>query len=499
MRLEGQGFDMVIDAAVTFIAGLQRRRRVARVTAWTLVAITLIAPSLAPSLLGHSIYLLGVVAVVAAAGLTDFATSVIAAAVALLAALAMELRLRSPPMDIGVRATLFVAMTLLTAMGAEAFRRFQGDATRVLAELRTSEALTRTILETGPDAMLVIDVHGRVSRFSPAGEALFGWSAEEVIGRNVSMLMPAPYHSEHDGYISRYLRTGERRIIGQSREVTGRKRDGTEFPMMLHVGEVRVGDDRYFTGFLHDLTELHAANQRTQDLRAQLAHIWSMTSLGEMAAVLAHELNQPLAAITNYLRGARNVTARLELENDDLLEALDKAGDQAIRAGEIIRRMRNMVTRNAADPTPESLSDLIREIDFMSNLIAREGGATLRYDLAEGPDEVLADRIQVQQVTTNLVRNAVEAMRHMGSRLLVVSTVRKGPWWIVRVEDSGPGIPPGAAERLFEPLLSEKVQGMGLGLSISRAIIEGHSGSIWVEDSLLGGAAFCFKLPAASF
>jgi len=376
-------------------------------------------------------------------------------------------------------------MTALTVIGAEAFRRFHRNAMTAQADLRRSEALTRTILETGPDAMLVIDAAGAVARFSPGGEALFGWSADEVIGRNVSMLMQEPYHGERAG------------MIGRSREVTGRRKDGSHFPMMLHVGEVMIGEERYFTSFIQDLTELRAANDRSQDLKAQLAHMWSIRSLGELAAVLAHELNQPLSALVNYLRGARSISARLELADDDLLDALDKAGDQAIRAGEIIRRMRDMVARSAADPQPQSLSAVITEIDFMTQLIAREAGATVRYDLAEARDLVLADRIQIQQVTTNLVRNAVEAMRDMRWRLLTISTRHEPPAWIVRVEDSGPGVPAGTAEHLFEPLHSDKSQGMGLGLSISRTIIESHSGQIWVENSLLGGAAFCFRLPEA--
>lgn len=490
---------MVVDAAVALLARIHRDQRTARLATTALVAIAVAAPYAAPTLFGASIYLLGVIAVVFAAGLTDLFTTFCAAAVVFVAAYLMDVRRQVSPVDADVRAVVFVVMTVMTAMGAEAFRRFHGSATTVLGELQRSEALTRTMLQTGPDAMLVIDVHGAVSRFSPAGEALFGWTADEVIGRNINMLMPLPYHGEHDGYIARYLQTGERRIIGKRREVVGLKKDGTEFPMMLHVGEVRIGDERYFTGFVHDLTELRVANARTQDLRAQLALIWSMNSLGEMAAVLAHELNQPLSAVTNYLRAARSIAARLELTDDDLLEALQKAGDQAIRAGEIIRRMRNMVTRRATDPKPESLAGLIGEIDYMIDLVVRDGGAAVQYRLAEPPDDVLVDRIQIQQVITNLVRNAVEALQNRDLRVVAICTEYSAGGWVVRVEDNGPGVSPEAAQRLFEPLQNDKTKGMGLGLSISRTIVESHFGAIWVEDSLLGGAAFCFRLtPAAT-
>jgi two-component system sensor kinase FixL len=476
---------MIIDAAVEVLARVQQRRRLAQLTAAGSVTAALLAPILAPDLFGQSLYVLGVIAVIAAAGLTDLACTLAAAALVLAAGCALDFRLGARPVDIAVRAALFVLTTVLTGMGAEAFRRFHRQAMTAEADLRKSEALTRTLLETGPDAMLFIDAAGAVVRFSRAGEALFGWSADDVVGRNVTMLLRPPYHGGHDQY------------IGKSREVTGRRKDGSHFPMMLHVVALRIEEERYFAAFIHDLTELRAANDRTQDLRAQLAHIWSMRSLGELASVMAHELNQPLSALVNYLRGARRISMRLELADSELLYALDKAGDQAIRAGEIIRRMRDMVSRSAADPRPEGLSAMITEIDFMTQLIAREGGATVRYDLAEENDYVLADRIQIQQVTTNLVRNAVEAMRETRWRLLTISTRHEPPWWIVRVEDSGPGVPAETVEQLFEPLQSGKSQGMGLGLSISRTIVESHSGQIWVENSLLGGAAFCFRLPEA--
>jgi len=268
--------------------------------------------------------------------------------------------------------------------------------------------------------------------------------------------------------------------------------------MLVHIAAVEVSGERRFTCFLHDLSEIRAAHEKTQDLNAQLAHMWGIQSLGEMAAVLAHELNQPLAAIANYTSGARAITARMELPDDGLIEALDRTNAQAIRAGEIIRRMRKLVTRKETERRGESLAGLIGEVDFMINLAAREGSVDVRYALATGADAVHVDRIQIQQVVMNLVRNAVEAVRGRQDPVVLISTEKTERGWAVRVEDNGPGLKPERAENLFQPMRSEKSDGMGLGLSISRAIVEGHGGEIWTEDSRFGGAAFCFMVPAAS-
>ena len=458
-------------------------------------AAALAIPAILPALFGHSTYLFGTAAVLACAGLAG-PFSVLAGALAVVAGAAVLDHAAgiAPGEQVG-RAVVFLAIAAVAAWWARAQRQDQGRLLTALAEQAQQEAVLRSILETGPDAMLMIDGRGVVSRFSPAAERLFGWASDEVIGRNVSMLMPAPYQGEPDGYIGRYLQTGERQIIGKSRQVQGLRKDGTHFPMMLHVGEVSLGEERQFTGFVHDLTALQAAHDRSQDLRAQLTHVWSMNSLGDMAAVLAHELNQPLSAIANYVRGARTLVARMELADDELLDAVEQAGNQAVRAGEIIRRMRNLISSSNAEQKPESLASLISEIDFMVNLMARDADIAVQDSLAEGPDEVVVDRIQIQQVVTNLVRNATEALRGRAHRVVEIQTRRIGPNWVVSVGDSGPGVSPAMADKLFYPLASSKKRGMGLGLSVSRAIIARHGGEIWVETSRLGGAAFCFNLP----
>ena len=212
--------------------------------------------------------------------------------------------------------------------------------------LRTRETHLRSILETIPDAMIVIDGHGIMQFFSTAAERQFGYTEQEAIGQNVSMLMPEPDRTRHDSYLARYRSTGERHIIGIGRIVTGKRKDGTTFPMHLSIGEMQSGGEPYFTGFVRDLTEHQQTQARLQELQSELVHVSRLSAMGEMASALAHELNQPLAAISNYMKGSRRLLAGSTDPNTPKIEsAMDRAAEQAMRAGQIIRRLRDFVAR----------------------------------------------------------------------------------------------------------------------------------------------------------
>ena len=287
--------------------------------------------------------------------------------------------------------------------------------------LRTRESHLRSILETIPDAMIVIDGHGIMQFFSSAAERQFGYTEHEAIGQNVSMLMPEPDRSRHDGYLARYRSTGERHIIGIGRIVTGKRKDGTTFPMHLSIGEMQSGGAPYFTGFVRDLTEHQQTQARLQELQSELVHVSRLSAMGEMASALAHELNQPLAAISNYMKGSRRLLAASADPNTPKIEsALDRAAEQAIRAGQIIRRLRDFVSRGESEKRVESLSKLIEEAGALGLTGAREQGVQLRFNLDPEHDLVLVDRVQIQQVLVNLFRNALEAMAHSPRRELIV-------------------------------------------------------------------------------
>jgi two-component system, LuxR family, sensor kinase FixL len=360
------------------------------------------------------------------------------------------------------------------------------------------EAHLRSILDTVPEAMIVIDERGLMQSFSSAAERLFGYGASEVLGRNVNMLMPAPYRDNHDAYLARYLRTGEKRIIGVGRVVVGERKDGSTFPMELAVGEMISGATRYFTGFIRDLTERQQADARLQELQAELVHISRLTALGEMASALAHELNQPLSAIANYMKGSRRLLENMSDQQSMMIrEAMDKAAEQSLRAGQIIRRLRDFVARGETERRIESLKKLLEEASALALVGAKDRGVRVTYALDPELDAVLVDKVQIQQVVLNLVRNAIEAMEQSSRRDLMIGTERGSDGMaVIKVADTGTGIAPEIADQLFQPFITTKSHGLGVGLSISRTIVESHGGRIWVEPNPAGGTIFRFTLRA---
>ena len=349
--------------------------------------------------------------------------------------------------------------------------------------------------------MVVIDDRGVILSFSAAAEKMFGYAEAEVLGENVSMLTPSPDRERHDSYLENYRRTGERKIIGIGRVTTARHRDGFTFPIELSIGEAWLGDKRIFTGFIHDITRRQQTALRLQDLQSELAHVGRLSEMGTLASSLAHELNQPLTAVANYCETARDLLAS-DPDPDTMImirEAMDDAATQAIRAGLIVRRLRDFISTGETERKTESLQRLLTEANALALIGSREHGIEVQVQLDPTADQVCVDRIQIQQVLVNIIRNAIDAMGDSTVRSLTIRTEAERPGFVcVNIEDSGSGISESVAAQLFQPFVTSKESGMGIGLSICRTIVEAHGGRIWFEPAPESGTIFYFTLPTGA-
>lgn len=391
----------------------------------------------------------------------------------------------------------FFSTGTLMSFGGHLFRRSLINSGRVYAELQKREADLRAILDTVPDSIVVIDERGIIVRFSPGAQSQFGWLADEAIGQNVTMLMPSPYREQHQAHIDRYTRLKNSDFIGRSRLLTGLRKDGSSFPIELSLGELNIDDRHHYVGFIRDLTDRQETEQRMQELQTELFHVSRLSALGQLASAIAHEINQPLSAIANYIAGAKKLAAHGG-DRDALASALEFAAREAIRAGETIRKLRAFLSRGETDMRPEGLAGLIEE----SITIALAGNRTrkirLQTRLTPAIHLVVVDKVQIQQVLLNLIRNGMEAMNDTTKRQLVIETeLNTDGMAVISVIDSGSGLSPEVQEQLFKPFVTSKSTGMGIGLSITRSIVEAHGGKIWTEPNPDGGTIFRFTVRTA--
>jgi len=363
----------------------------------------------------------------------------------------------------------------------------------------TDDTLFQTLSATAVDGIVVIDEFGTVQVYNTACQTLFGYSADEIIGENVKTLMPDPYRTEHDRFLENYRSTGERKIIGVGREVVGRRKDGETFPMYLSVGEGTLHGKRIFVGIIHDLTSRENTRRQMSLLQSELLHVARLSDMTQMVAALAHELNQPLAAIMNYVKAARRTIGAWEsTQRAKTEELIDKAAEQTARAGRIIRNLRDFLKKRESVRTQEDINAVVREGIELSLAGTGHANIELRLDLTQENPMVLIDKIQVQQVVINLIRNSVEAMQGLPRRILSVTTRRLDTGHLeIEVADTGPGLSPEISERLFQPFVTSKANGMGIGLSICQSIVEAHKGRIWATPNAPTGVAFHFTLPVS--
>ena len=365
--------------------------------------------------------------------------------------------------------------------------------------LREREARLRSIIETAPDAIITIDERGIVQSFSGAAEKLFGYAAGEVIGRNVKMLMPSPHHENHDAYLARYLRTGEKRIIGIGREVEARRKDGSVFPMELAVGEVKLGSTHIFTGFIRDLSARAGLEQ-------ELRHAQKMEAIGQLTGGVAHDFNNLITVITGNLE---MLEQRLDRAEDR--EILGEVREAAELGAKLASRLLAFGRRQPLNPRP---IDLSAHAAGLSELLRRSLGEMIRIETRLAPDLplTLADPGQVENVLLNLAINARDAMPE-GGRLIIQTEsaeidadyaalelgLRPGPYVLLAVTDTGHGMSPEVLERAFEPFFTTKGAGIGsgLGLSMVYGFVKQSGGHVRLYSEPRRGTTVRIYLPAS--
>ena len=366
------------------------------------------------------------------------------------------------------------------------------------AATRPSDEL-QTLLDAAVDAVVVIDHLGRIQSFSRSAEELFGYRPQEVLGRNVSVLMTEEDRIAHDGYLARYVSTRVSHIIGTGREVSARRKDGSVFPALISVGVVADTEPPRFVGFIQDRTLQRRAAEDARRLQERLSHVSRLATIGETTSGLAHELNQPLAAIANFAQASERLLSRPDPDLEEVRSALRDITGQAVRAGDIIRRLRGLARPQRGPREPADINALVKELTDLVKSDAIASHVRYRLELTEGLPNVEIHGAQIQQVVLNLVHNAIDALREtpdMGRELIVRTSQTDDGDVELLVSDTGPGVPAILLPQLFEPFNTSKVDGTGLGLAISRTIIAQHQGTLSYRPNVPRGACFVVRLPS---
>jgi two-component system, LuxR family, sensor kinase FixL len=368
-----------------------------------------------------------------------------------------------------------------------------------LTETKSSQEF-QALLDAAVDGIVVIDHRGVIQSFNRGAERMFGFNADEALGQNVSVLMADDDRRQHDGFLARYVESRVPHIVGRGREVTARRKDGTTFPAHLSVGAVVGVEPPRFVGFLHDVTARRRSETEAHQLQDRLMHVSRLATVGEMASGIAHELNQPLAAIATYAHACDRLLGVSDPDIPEVQSALRQIADQAIRAGDIIRRLRVLARNDSSPLGPLDLSAVVEELAGLITSDAKAHRVHYRLELARDLPMVMGDRAQLQQVVINLVRNALEALgtdatRSDASEVVVTTRSIPGDSVEIAVTDNGPGVDAKVADRIFDPFCTTKPAGTGLGLPISRTIIALHHGTLEYESNDPVGARFVARLP----
>ncbi|MCP4002000.1 MAG: PAS domain S-box protein [Gammaproteobacteria bacterium] len=358
------------------------------------------------------------------------------------------------------------------------------------------------VLDAMVESMIVIDEQGLIERINKATTDMFGYTTEELVGQSIGLLMTGPDKSHHVDYLERYRKTGKKRIIGKGREVQAQRKDGTKFPADIAVGEVRSGKLIRFVGLIRDLTEHRQVEEQALRQREEMVNVSRLSMMGEMAAAMAHELNQPLTAIANYAAASIRLLKQNKDSHEDILGALEEIVSQTHRAGEVIRRTRNFTKSGEAINEGTSLKKIAAQIRSLAELDTKANNIRLNWNILDDLPPINVNSVQIQQVILNLIRNAVDAMQDTppDKRIITVRAKLTAPQQIrLEVRDEGSGVSENAAKDIFNTFFTTKTTGMGMGLAICRTIVRTHGGELGFHNNnrytSSEGATFFFTIP----
>jgi PAS domain S-box-containing protein len=391
------------------------------------------------------------------------------------------------------------------ATANEKLRKEIADRRHAEEDLRSSEEKHRVIIEAASDAVVSMDESGAILLANPAVKRIFGHDPVEIIGKPLTILMPKTTRRLHEGGLERYLSTGKRQLNWQGIELTAQRKDGQEFAAEVSFGELTSNGHKVFIGFIRDISErkqaevqLRASERNLQTLHAELARVSRLTTMGELAASIAHEVNQPLTAVINNGSACLRLLANRNLEPDVLRRALEGIVADGTRASAVLARIRAFIRKEPTGKNPVNMNEVIQEVLVLAGSELHEHKILVDHQLQTDLPPVSADRVQLQQVVLNLIMNGIEASIAVTNRprvLWVNSRIDESGDVFVAVRDSGTGFS-SDVNHIFAPFFTTKAKGMGMGLSISRSLVESHGGRLWATPNSPHGAVFSFTLPA---
>ncbi|MGZ8903902.1 MAG: two-component system sensor histidine kinase NtrB, partial [Methylobacter sp.] len=361
------------------------------------------------------------------------------------------------------------------------------------------EAKLNAIFNAAVEGIITIDLSGKIVSVNNAVEVIFGYSTEDLVGFNITKLLPLEQHKKHAQYLKNVPPTGLSSVIGNFREVTGVRKDGSVVPLDISIAQFSIEGTSYLTSIVRDVTARKLREQREQQHLSELAHVTRLGLMGEMASGIAHEINQPLTAIVNYTQVCLNFIQNKNFDPEQLSNILLKTNQQALKAGQLIHRMRDFVKSKKIHHSSIEINNLIQDAIGLCESYLKQQGIALRLDLATDLPIVFVDSIQIEQVVLNLIRNSVDALANLPQlipRIISIQTSMNRDSNIeIRIKDNGPGINAAEQQKILTPFYSTKSDGMGMGLAICRSIIEAHEGLLRFNSQVEKGTTFYFTLP----